>query len=64
MGAQILRSLGVKEIRLITNHPLKMVGLGGYGLKIVESIDLNVGDSPVREFGQVHAIAERNECLR
>jgi 3,4-dihydroxy 2-butanone 4-phosphate synthase/GTP cyclohydrolase II len=56
--------LGVKEIRLITNHPLKMVGLGGYGLKIVESIDLNVGDSLVREYGQVHAIVERNECLR
>lgn len=63
VGAQILRSLGVKEIRLITNHPQKMVGLGGYGLKIVESIDLNIGDSPVREFAQVHPIIERSECL-
>ncbi len=64
VGAQILRSLGVKEIRLITNHPLKMVGLGGYGLKIVESIDLNIEDRLVREFAQVHSIIERNEYLR
>jgi len=38
VGAQILRSLGVKKIRLITNNPVKRVGLEGYGLEIVEIV--------------------------
>jgi 3,4-dihydroxy 2-butanone 4-phosphate synthase/GTP cyclohydrolase II len=38
IGAQILRDLGVRNIRLITNNPQKLVGLEGYGLKIVERI--------------------------
>ncbi len=38
VGAQILRSLGIKKIRLITNNPVKRVGLEGYGLEIVEII--------------------------
>lgn len=38
VGAQILRSLGVKKIRLITNNPIKRVGLEAYGLEIVEVI--------------------------
>ncbi len=40
VGAQILRSLGVKEIQLISNSPKKLVGLKGYGLEIVEAIPL------------------------
>jgi 3,4-dihydroxy 2-butanone 4-phosphate synthase/GTP cyclohydrolase II len=42
IGAQILRDLGVKSLRLITNNPYKVVGLEGYGLKIVERIPLEV----------------------
>lgn len=38
VGAQILRSLGVKKIRLITNNPVKKIGLQGYGLEIVEIV--------------------------
>jgi len=38
VGAQILRRLGVKKIRLITNNPVKRVGLEGYGLEIVEIV--------------------------
>lgn len=38
VGAQILRSLGVKKIRLITNNPVKRIGLEGYGLEIVEIV--------------------------
>ncbi|MEP0814871.1 MAG: bifunctional 3,4-dihydroxy-2-butanone-4-phosphate synthase/GTP cyclohydrolase II [bacterium] len=38
VGAQILRMLGVRKIRLITNNPLKMIGLEGYGLEIVERV--------------------------
>jgi 3,4-dihydroxy 2-butanone 4-phosphate synthase / GTP cyclohydrolase II len=38
IGAQILRALGVHEIRLLTNHPKKIVGLYGYGIKVVEQV--------------------------
>ena len=38
IGAQILSHLGLRRIRLITNNPRKVVGLGGYGLEIVEQV--------------------------
>lgn len=38
LGAQVLRDLGLHEIRLITNNPRKLVGLEGYGLSIVERV--------------------------
>jgi 3,4-dihydroxy 2-butanone 4-phosphate synthase/GTP cyclohydrolase II len=38
LGAQILRDLGVRKIRLMTNNPKKIVGLQGYGLEVVERI--------------------------
>jgi len=38
MGAQILRALGLRQIRLVTNNPRKVVGLEGYGLEIVEQV--------------------------
>lgn len=38
VGAQILNDLGIRKIRLITNHPKKRIGLMGYGLEIVENI--------------------------
>jgi len=41
VGAQILRDLGVTKLRLISNNPRKRIGLIGYGLEIVESIELN-----------------------
>ena len=40
IGAQILVNLGVKRIRLMTNNPRKIVGLEGYGLKVVERVPL------------------------
>ena len=40
IGAQILRSLGVRKIRLLTNHPKKLIGLHGYGLSVEEQIHL------------------------
>jgi len=40
LGAQILYDLGVRKIRLLTNNPRKVVGLGGYGLEIVEQLPI------------------------
>jgi len=42
IGAQILMDLGLSNIRLITNNPKKVVGLEGYGLKIVERVPLEI----------------------
>jgi 3,4-dihydroxy 2-butanone 4-phosphate synthase/GTP cyclohydrolase II len=42
IGAQILYDLGVRQIRLLTNNPKKVVGLDGYGLHIVERVPIQV----------------------
>ncbi len=42
IGAQILVSLGVKKMRLLTNNPKKMVGLEGYGLSVIEQIPIEI----------------------
>jgi 3,4-dihydroxy 2-butanone 4-phosphate synthase/GTP cyclohydrolase II len=42
IGAQILVSLGVKKIRLMTNNPRKFIGLAGYGLEIVDRVPVEV----------------------
>jgi 3,4-dihydroxy 2-butanone 4-phosphate synthase/GTP cyclohydrolase II len=42
VGAQILRDLGVRKMRLMTNNPSKYIALNGYGLEIVERIPLEV----------------------
>ena len=41
-GAQILRKLGVQKMKLLTNNPVKRVGLEAYGLQIVENIPIEV----------------------
>ncbi len=41
IGAQILRQIGVGKMRLLTNHPRKLIGLQGYGLSIVEQVPLH-----------------------
>ncbi len=46
IGAQILADLGLKEIRLLTNNPKKVIGLEGYGLKVVEQIPLICPPNP------------------
>ncbi len=49
LGAQILVDLGLKTIRLLTNNPKKVVGLEGYGLKIVEQVPIRVKPNPHNE---------------
>jgi len=51
LGAQVLAHLGVRTIRLLTNHPRRIVGLGGYGLEVVECV-------PVRASGRVVALRD------
>ena len=46
IGAQMLRSLGVRKMRLMTNNPAKRVGLVGYGLEIVERVPLETESFP------------------
>ena len=50
VGAQILSKLGVRKMRLITNNPIKRIGLEAYGLKIVENIPLEIPTNPYNEF--------------
>ena len=46
LGAQILADLGLHTIRLLTNNPRKIVGLEGYGLRIVEQVPIKVKPNP------------------
>jgi 3,4-dihydroxy 2-butanone 4-phosphate synthase/GTP cyclohydrolase II len=49
LGAQILVDLGLRTIRLLTNNPRKIVGLDGYGLKIVEQVPIRISSNPHNE---------------
>lgn len=49
LGAQILRSLGIKKIRLLTNNPRKIIGLEGYGLEIMERVPIQIPSNPHNE---------------
>jgi 3,4-dihydroxy 2-butanone 4-phosphate synthase / GTP cyclohydrolase II len=46
LGAQILVDLGVKQIRLLTNNPRKIVGLEGYGLSVIERVAIKTPQNP------------------
>jgi 3,4-dihydroxy 2-butanone 4-phosphate synthase/GTP cyclohydrolase II len=50
VGAQILRSLGASQIRLMTNNPVKRAGLEGYGLQIVEVVPIETDTNKYNEF--------------
>jgi 3,4-dihydroxy 2-butanone 4-phosphate synthase/GTP cyclohydrolase II len=43
LGAQILRDLGVRRLRLLTNHPRKIAGIEAYGLEVLECVSLSSG---------------------
>ena len=46
IGAQILADLGLRQIRLLTNNPKKVIGLEGYGLKVVETLPIITTPNP------------------
>lgn len=50
VGAQILRSLGIRDMRLMTNNPIKRVGLEGYGLNVVENVPIEVEPNEYNRF--------------
>ncbi len=49
IGCQILRDLGIRKLRLMTNNPTKRVGLAGYGLEIVDRVPIEIPPNEVNE---------------
>jgi 3,4-dihydroxy 2-butanone 4-phosphate synthase/GTP cyclohydrolase II len=49
VGAQILVNLGLHQIRVMTNNPKKIVGIEGYGLKVVERVPIEIPPRPANE---------------
>jgi 3,4-dihydroxy 2-butanone 4-phosphate synthase/GTP cyclohydrolase II len=49
VGAQILRDLGIRKLRLISNNPKKRAGLMGYGLEIVDTVPIEIASNPYNE---------------
>jgi 3,4-dihydroxy 2-butanone 4-phosphate synthase / GTP cyclohydrolase II len=49
IGAQILCDLGLKQLRLMTNNPKKIIGLEGYGLEVVETVPICIAPNPHNE---------------
>ena len=58
VGAQILKELGVKKMRLLTNNPVKRIGLEGFGIEITENVNLEV---PVNEHNQFYMSTKRDK---
>jgi len=52
IGAQILIDLGLKDIRVLTNHPKKVVALEGYGIRIADQVPLRL-ETPARSTHQI-----------
>ena len=50
IGAQILRDLGVRELRLLTNNPSKIYGLEGFGLEIIERVPIQIAAQQYDKF--------------
>lgn len=50
VGAQILRSLGVTKMRLLTNNPVKRIGLESYGLEVTQNLPLEIAPNKFNEF--------------
>jgi len=57
IGCQILRDLGIRKLRLMTNNPRKRVGLAGYGLEIVERVPIEI---PPNEVNRRYLLTKRD----
>ena len=69
IGAQILADLGLHNIRLLTNNPKKVVGLEGYGLKVVETVPIITSPNPynrhyltTKQEKMGHTLGIENNC--
>jgi 3,4-dihydroxy 2-butanone 4-phosphate synthase/GTP cyclohydrolase II len=49
LGAQILADLGVKQMRLLTNNPRKIIGLDGYGMSMTERVPLQIPHNQINK---------------
>ncbi len=58
VGAQILFDLGVRQLRLLTNNPRKIVGLEGFGMKVVERVPLQ---SSVNQHNKRYLATKKNK---
>lgn len=58
VGASILREISIRKMRLMTNNPIKRIGLEGYGLEIVENVPIEIKPNPYNEF-YMHTKKER-----
>lgn len=58
IGASILHSLGIKKMRLMTNNPMKRIGLEGFGLEIVENVPVEIEPNSHNRF-YMHTKKER-----
>ena len=58
VGANILHALGVKKMRLMTNNPVKRIGLEGYGMEVIENVPLEVEPNEYNRF-YMHTKKER-----
>ncbi|MDE6809636.1 MAG: bifunctional 3,4-dihydroxy-2-butanone-4-phosphate synthase/GTP cyclohydrolase II [Muribaculaceae bacterium] len=58
VGAQILHLLGVNKMRLMTNNPVKRIGLEGYGLEVVENVPIEIEPNEYNRF-YMHTKKER-----
>ena len=58
IGAQILRDLGVRKMRLLTNNPKKIIGLEGYGLEVVERVPIEI---PATVRNRAYLITKRDK---
>ena len=58
VGAQILHKLGIRDMRLMTNNPVKRIGLEGYGLKVVENVPIEIEPNDYNQF-YLHTKKER-----
>jgi len=57
VGAQILRSLGISKMRLITNNPIKRVGLEGFDLEVVSTVNIEIEPN---EYNQAYLKTKRD----